>query len=296
MGGLGNQMFQYAIGRSLAERYKTKFELDLTFMLNRLPRKDLVFRNYDLGIFNISENFTLLSRLAMKNGIVKNAAYPALRLYLEASDILGKKYWVWEKQNYLFDENILTLNGDVHLDGHWQSYKYFKEIEHLIRKDFTFKLNFDAKSAELAREIQSVNSVCVNVRRSDYITSAINSSFFGVSSADYYKEAEKIISDKISDPHFFIFSDDMDWCKNNLNFTGKVKFVGHEYAGDKFQYYLRLMTLCKHYIISNSTFAWWGAWLNTSPDKIVIAPKQWVTDKNININTSDLIPPSWIRI
>lgn len=293
---MGNQMFQYAVGRSLTEQHKTSLKLDLTFLLNRLPRKDFVFRDYDLGIFDIIENPNFLSRLAMKNKIARDISYPALRLYLQARNVFDKKYWARERQNYLFDENVLKLPDDVYLDGYWQSYKYFEKISGIIRKEFTFKANFSKKESEMAREIQSVSSVCVNIRRSDYVSNPVNSKFFEALGIDYYKQADAIIKSRVSDPRFFVFSDDTDWCKNNLNFGDNTTFVGHEYAGDRFQSYLRLMTLCKHYIIPNSTFAWWAAWLNTSPDKIVIAPKQWVTDKNININTSDLIPPSWIRI
>lgn len=296
MGGMGNQMFQYAAGRSLAERHKTALKLDLTFLLNRLPRKDFVFRDYDLGIFNIVEDLTFLSRLAMKSRAARDVSYPMSRLYLETRNAFDKKYWAREKQNYLFDENVLKLPDNVYLDGYWQSYKYFENISGIIRKEFTFKADFSKKESEMAREIQSVNSVCVNIRRNDYVSNPVNSKFFEALGIDYYKQAESIIKSRVSELRFFVFSDDTDWCKNNLNFGGDTIFVGHEYAGDRFQSYLRLMTLCKYYIIPNSTFAWWAAWLNTSPDKIVIAPKKWVTDPDTNKNTDDLIPPSWIRI
>jgi hypothetical protein len=110
---------------------------------------------------------------------------------------------------------------------------------------------------------------------------------------DYISNAKKIVESKVENPHYFIFSDDVEWCKENIKFEN-MTLVDHSYKGDRFSYYLQLMSNCKHFIIPNSSFAWWSAWLNTNQDKVVVAPKQWFTDSNIN--TNDLIPSSWIRI
>ena len=294
MGGMGNQMFQYALGRHLAERHKTGLKLDLSFLLNRLPRKDFIFRNYDLGIFNVRENFTFLSRFAMKGSPAKNIAFPIARAYLEIRDIFDKEYWMREKQDYFFDASVLESPDGVYLDGYWQSYKYFEKIDGILREEFTFKNKLNKEGRLMAWKIKDVNSVCVNVRRADYITNHLNSAFFGAISKEYYQKAEEIISSKIDNPHFFIFSDDIDWCRANLKFNRPAVFVGREYASEKWQQYLQLMIMCKHFIISNSTFAWWAAWLSENKNKIIIAPKNWVSGPSIN--TDDLIPPSWIRI
>lgn len=295
-GGLGNQMFQYALGRRLALKYKAELRLDLTFLLNRLPRRDFVFRDYDLSIFNIKERFTWLSRLGRSHFIFRDVVFPLQYTWLKLWDFFDKNYWAREKKDYRFDERILNLPDNVYLDGYWQSYKYLEGMEDVLREDFAFKKDFDEKSAAMAEKICSVNSVCVNVRRQDYVHNPANSTFFVSLEIDYYKRAAEIVAARVANPHYFVFSDEIDWCEKNLDFLRPAVFVGHEYAGEKFQYYLRLMTLCKHFIISNSTFSWWSAWLSESLDKIVIAPKNWVRDPEINKNTDDLIPPDWIRI
>jgi hypothetical protein len=121
---------------------------------------------------------------------------------------------------------------------------------------------------------------------------AIHTDFHGVMGNDYIMRAVDIIESKIENPTYFIFSDDVEWCKENIHLKN-MKIVDHSYAGEKFNYYLQLMISCKHFIIPNSSFAWWSAWLNTNSDKIVIAPKNWF---NVDIDTSDLIPDNWIRI
>ncbi len=295
-GGLGNQMFQYALGRRLAQNHKTDLYIDLTFLLNRLPRKNFVFRDYALSVFNIKEKFTWLSRLGCSHLFFRDLVFPLQYTYLKLRNIVDKNYWIREKEDYWFDESVLRLPDNVYLDGYWQSYKYLEGIEDILRQDFAFKKELDKKSAILAEKIRAVNAICVNIRRTDYVSNPFNNQFFGVLGLDYYQRGEEIIVSRIKDPVFFVFSDDISWCKNNLKFKTETIFIEHEYAGEKFSNYLRLMTLCKHFIIPNSTFAWWAAWLNPDPEKIVITPKKWVSDTEINKNTKDLIPPSWLRI
>jgi hypothetical protein len=129
----------------------------------------------------------------------------------------------------------------------------------------------------------------INVRRADYL----NTDFHGVYGIDYIKSAVKIIESKIENPKYFIFSDDIEWCVENVNLPN-MTIVNHFYKGSKFSHYLQLMMNCKHFIIPNSSFAWWSAWLSKSSDKIVIAPKRWFNRDDIN--TNDLIPENWIRI
>ena len=291
IGGMGNQMFQYALGRRLAERHNTILKLDTTFLLNRLPRKNFVFRGYDLNVFNIQESFTCLSRFAM---IFNNIAFPLSYCYLRIKKVFYPNCIVKEKKDYFFDSSVLDSPNDIYLNGYWQSERYFKDIEHIVRKEFTFKEKLNGRGNLMADKIRNVNAVCVNIRRADYVTNALNNAFFGTISKEYYQRAEEIISSKTENPHFFIFSDDINWCKTNLKFNHPTVFVGSEYAGKKWQQYLQLMVMCKHFIIPNSTFAWWAAWLSENKDKIIIVPKKWVNDSNIN--TDDLIPSSWIRI
>jgi hypothetical protein len=129
----------------------------------------------------------------------------------------------------------------------------------------------------------------VHVRRGDYL----KTNFHGVVSVEYIKQAAKMLKKRFDDMQFFVFSDDLPWCKENLKLK-KCTYVERDYTGDRCEYYPQLMKRCKHHIISNSTFAWWAAWLNDNPDQHVIAPKRWFTDSSIN--TNDLIPENWVRI
>ena len=138
-------------------------------------------------------------------------------------------------------------------------------------------------------KINSSNSVLINVRRTDFL----NGDFHGVMGMDYINNAVSFIESKVDNPHYFIFSDDIEWCRDNIKLDN-MAIVDHSYKGDRFGYYLQLMKSCKNFIIPNSTFAWWAAWLNENENKIVIAPKKWLN--NESVNTKDLIPSNWIRI
>lgn len=272
MGGMGNQMFQYALGRNLSLKYNLPLKIDLSFLNNRNMGPNFVYRNYDLDLFNIDEDFDLSS--------------------------VGQVFTINEP-HFQYSENLLNsisnlLYNKINIlfDGYWQTPLYFKDFENKIREDFKFKNsveNAEDRIKEMMFKIKSSNSVMVNVRRTDYL----NTNFHGVMGLDYINKAKLIIDSKVENPHYFIFSDDIEWCKENIDIEN-MTLVDHSYKGDRFGYYLQLMSLCKHFIIPNSSFAWWSAWLNTDDDKIVIAPKQWFTDSSII--TNDLIPHNWLRI
>lgn len=286
-GGLGNQMFQYAAGRRLAVKHKTRLKMDLSVLLDRTPRQHFVYRDFDLDIFKINGMFSKRHELILFS----------IRLRRVVSKFFGEslasKRYVKEP-HFDFWPALLDAPNNVYLDGHWQSEKYFSDIEPVIREDFTFRRELDAISMSMAEKIRATNSVCVNVRRHDFAHNPIAFQHHGVCSLDYYRKAEEIMLNKVYDPHFFVFSDDIAWCAANLSFGHDFTIVSHDYSGEKFDYYLQLMTLCKHYIIANSTFAWWAAWLNPESSKIVVAPRKWVNNRSIN--TKDLIPDGWIRI
>jgi len=224
------------------------------------------YRDYDLDIFNISPNFVVPDN----NFIIEEKFF---HHNLEIDKIVEKN----------IDKNVLLL-------GQWQSYLYFDEVE--LRRHFNFKDNIensDIYTKHLLAKIRNSNSVMLNIRRTDYL----NNDFHGVIGLDYINKSVEIISSKVNQPEFFIFSDDIEWCSQNINLKN-MTIVDHKYKGYKFSYYLQLMSNCKHFIIPNSTFAWWSAWLNTNTDKIVISPKRWFNREDIN--TNDLIPDNWIRI
>jgi len=272
IGGMGNQMFQYAFARSISLKTNTEFKIDLSFLKRKDLGENFTYRDFDLDIFNISEN------------IIKEIQTDNLQSVSE------KMFSYSQETVNTIEQNI---GNDLYLDGYWQSYKYFEEFEDYIKKDFTFKNlvenNKDTNVKNMFKDIIKSNSVMVNIRRSDYL----NNNFHGVMGSDYINESSKIIESKIDNPKYFVFSDDIEWCKENIKLNNMV-IVDHKYKGDRFDLYLQLMKSCKHFIIPNSTFAWWAAWLSNNKNKIVISPKSWFTD--FNINTNDLIPSNWVRI
>jgi len=307
-GGVGNQMFQYAVGKTIALKNGAELKIDLTFLQNQRSSKDHTFREYDLNIFNIDEDFLtekdsksykippfcgkVASKLIAKGVIRERYFHHCPEIGLITT--LPKRVSVIREKQFNFDPDILKLGDNVYLDGFWQSYKYFEAIESEIRNEFTFKNQFDDINEQLSMEIQSTNSVCLNVRRLDFVSSLNTNRFHGVCDMDYFNRSIDIIASRISDFKIYVFSDDIHWCQENMKTNYPMKIVGPEYAGEKYQYKLRHMSLCKHFIIPNSTFGWWAAWLNNNPEKIVIAPKKWFNDSTIN--TSDLIPEQWIRV
>ena len=179
------------------------------------------------------------------------------------------------------------------MDGFWQSDKYFLKYESEIRKDFSFPSFTDRVNINLLSEIINSNSVSIHIRRGDYIqmNSAIES--HPLCSIKYYQSAISKIKEIIEKPKFYFFSDDIEWVKNQFFSVENAIFVNHNKGKDSYKD-MQLMANCKHNIIANSSFSWWGAWLNPNPKKIVIAPKNWF--KDTSIDTSDLIPSTWIRL
>ena len=141
--------------------------------------------------------------------------------------------------------------------------------------------------------ILAVNSVSIHVRRGDYLTNPVTFQTHGLCDIDYYKKAIDEILDLVDKPHFFIFSDDQSWAKSNIIFGAPTDYVMHNNSLKNYED-LRLMSYCRHHIIANSSFSWWGAWLGNNPEKIVIAPKKWFNDPKID--TTDLIPDTWLRL
>jgi hypothetical protein len=278
IGGIGNQMFQYAFARMLSIKYGMDIKIDLSLLKRRDMGSNFVYRDYDMNIFNIVESFNFDLN---KKYIVINEPH-----FHYSPDL------VYNIDNLLFEKK-----SDVLLAfGYWQSVKYFKDFEKEIRKEFTFKYSIEDSNnneiKDILNRIDSSNSVMINVRRKEYL----NSSHHGVISVDYINKASEIIKSKVDNIEYYVFSDDIEWCKDNIKLEN-VHFMDKYFLEDmgfKFNYYLQLMSRCKHFIISNSTFAWWSAWLNNSEDKIVIAPKRWLLDEKIN--TSDIIPENWIKI
>lgn len=285
-GGLGNQMFQYAVGRYLATKHRTELKMDLVELLDRSPKpKGHVYRDYDLHIFQIKEAFATPAEVrALRTRI----PIPVIEKFL--NKVIGnKKSYLVEGPQH-FHPNIFNAPDNVYLDGYWQSPKYFAPVAAQLKKEFTVKEPLSPMAGELLQRLQNTHSVCVNIRRGDFVTNPVH----GTCNPEYYKKAEEIIRKKTPDIHFYVFSDEIDWCRENLRFSAPATFVTHDYAGKKFQDYFRLMSGCKDFIIPNSSFAWWAAYLSDSQHKTVIAPEKWLHLPGFNLD--DLLPKDWIRI
>jgi hypothetical protein len=285
-GGMGNQMFQYALGRSLSILYNSHFKLDLTFLLDRSSYNTHVFRDYDLDIFKLQadiatqeESFKLIR--SQQNFLQKT--FP--RYFRGRENKYTEKY-------FHFDAEVLRQTRDCYFDGYWQSQLYFRHCEDLIRKDFVFRNELPDKHRSLQQKINVANSICINIRRTDFL----NTSFHGVCNKDYFERGIRNIIERaeLNEISIYVFADDLDWCRENLNFKYPTYFIDHDFAGDKFQYYLQLMTSFRYYVIPNSTFAWWAAFLSAENGKKIVAPANWFADNAIN--TNDLIPSDWIRL
>lgn len=282
MGGLGNQMFQYAAAKALANATGKQFKLDFD-----CPYQHVKYQ-YNLDVFTLKGEMATAADL--------RAAKPKKRWMRRLYMLVGKNpngRLVQEKKDFQFDQAFFAAPDGSYMRGFWQTELYFKNIEDEIRKDFSFRIRPAGRNIELTDEVLSCTAVSLHIRRGDYVKVAATNHFHGVCSPEYYKAAIEYIEMNVSNPVFFIFSDDMDWVKSNFNIQSKHAYVDCNNAATNYED-LRLMSLCRHHIIANSSFSWWGAWLNPRKDKIVIAPKRWMKDEQFN--THDLIPASWLRM
>ena len=282
--GLGNQLFQYAVARHLSLKNKTPLYVDLSYYLQSYS--DDTVRNFKLGNFSVPYHTLQQSPLEYVSKATKLLPNRSLRPFF---------LFLKEKQ-FHFDEQILRAQaGCVIMEGFWQSEAYFRDSAEMIRRDLQLNgvpsLEFN-KYKQLIQD--SPTPVSIHVRRGDYVNHPEFSKTFGFIGIDYYKQAINLAKKALNDPHFFVFSDDKEWSQTNLPLPDNSVFVQNTGPnGDVAD--LMLMSHCQHHIIANSSFSWWGAWLNPNADKLVVAPKNWYKDKP-TWNTKDLIPSTWLSI
>ena len=277
IGGLGNQMFQYACGRCVASKRGD----ELVLFVGALMRPQYRFQ-YSLGALNIEP------RIETNLDFVNSA------------DVL----WFATQIDSRF--NTAIFRGECEnlaLRGYWESEKYFDGIKDVIRREFTFRGEIPSSHDELAREIGTAQSVCVHIRRTDVLKPDDPKGFVGL---EYYEKAIRYMASRLERPKFFVFSDDTAWCRENLQIPYPHHFWpgspgGRPSPSDVDD--LRLMSHCDHFIIANSTFSWWAAWLGSHPDKVVVAPRRWFVQEGLwhpsivqSFRSDDLIPSDWIRL
>lgn len=286
-GGLGNQMFIYAFMVRLSQMHKSclfhpykdsskkygqeGFQLEEVFTLRPVDHK----KDIGLLLFGLYWHVTRIFPKGMRSAMLA---------------LVGVKV-VNVAENFVFYPEVLQSEpGGELFVGTWQSERFFQGAEQEVRKAFTFKeWLLNEKTRQLVKEIEKCESVSLHVRRGDYLSMKYTRGFGGICTQAYYLAAIKSMKDRIAKPRFFVFSDDLDWCKANLNIPD-VFFVDWNRGAESWQD-MYLMSKCKHNIIANSSFSWWGAWLNANPEKIVVAPKQWW-----NGIKDDVVPETWIRI
>ena len=276
-GGLGNQMFQFATGFATAKKNNVRLSLDLNYI-----NKRQIFNGFELeNVFDIYSKVSFLNKaLSFKS--------------INFKEILNKidiTFYNFKEPHFHYTSKILDIPKHSFLDGYWQSELYFKDYAKEIRKIFNFSDHLDEQNYLISNDINQSNSISIHIRRGDFLLKRNDNHY--VNLKEYYLKAINESSKFFKNPKYFIFTDDPSWVTDNFVLDHSY-FIVAVNKGTKSFYDMHLMSLCKSNIIANSSFSWWGAWLNNKKDKLVYAPKNWFNDKSIC--TNDLIPNSWNTI
>ncbi len=281
MGGLGNQLFQYAAGRCLSYLHKTELKLDLSF-LNAPANDAYTKREFALNVYKAPMPIASEAEVA-KFTRPKGAVMSTLQRKLP---ILFSSVTVNESGNS-FHKEFFSYPANVYLNGFWQSEKYFLQIREVLLSELQLKDPLSEGNKALASEISGSNAVSLHIRRGDYVSNKNALEFHGICSLSYYQNAIEYVKHHKGEIKLFVFSDDLKWAQENFT-QSNVVFV----SGNPAHVDLYLMSLCKHNIIANSSFSWWGAWLNANKEKMVVAPKNWFAKPEMN--SPDIYPPGWM--
>jgi hypothetical protein len=292
MGGIGSQMLQYATARCLALRHDCEVLLDLSF-LNDKERTDITIRDFELDYFPVK------ARIATPDELAKSEAYQHSwphRLINKARKLVGMRpAFAYIGEGGDFNDRTVALanfpTADLlFVEGYWFNEGYFLPCANDIRQDLAFQPFTDDRNKAVAHQIATTTAISLHVRRGDYLKYAAH----GVCPPAYYERAIAYLAECVPDsPTYFVFSDDITWVRNNIPLPGTPVYIDWN-KGAKSIEDVHLMHLCQHQIIANSSFSWWGGWLNTNPKKIVICPKLWHGDPVIS--SSRVVPPSWVQL
>jgi hypothetical protein len=276
-GGLGNQLFQFVVGYILAKKNKINLRINVES-----------FNSYDLE-FEL-DKFPEIRKLNIHK--IKNYNFFA-KIYLYLYNKLFLDNQEFEKSPFVFNGDLLKekIVKNVTIKGFFQSEKYFVNYKKIVLKLFRFSKTRDKLLQKYLNLIKNKNSVAIHIRRGDYLNNPKVRYVHGILKEDYYKKSISYFKKRVKNPIFFIFSDDIELVKKTFFFFNKEKFIFIDTKSSIND--LHLMSNCKHFIIANSTFSWWGAWLSKNKHKIICAPKNWLRAK---ISTPDIIPDSWIKI
>jgi hypothetical protein len=285
-GGLGNQLFQYATGKALSNRLKGTLQLDLDWFNHTWA--DVTPREFLLAEMNTHFQVSSFSPHIKKPKWWRRIAQDAFPL---------SPYVVYEKP-FHFIQQLNTFqpyaNQDIYLIGYWQSFHYFDSIRQELIQEITPRARLSTHYQSYLDKIEQTTSAMVHIRRGDYVHLPVAAKVHGFLGLEYYQQGMDLLWNSDPDVHFFVFTDDHAWAKANLPHQEKITFIKSAVEKSAPVEELLLMTKCKKHLIANSSLSWWGAWLNTSQNPQVIAPKQWTND--LETSWSNLLPSAWIRI
>ncbi|RYY07002.1 MAG: alpha-1,2-fucosyltransferase [Sphingobacteriaceae bacterium] len=293
--GLGNQLLQYAMGKQLSITRNVPLKLDVSFF------EDQNLRSYKLNYFNIKAEVAsdLDIELFKKDINTYQNLHQQTSFYAKVYRNLEPLIFPKHKKNYfkeatwwILEPEVYKTPNDVYIEGYWQHYKYYENLQPSIFEELTLReLPNHHTQNWLLSILENPNSIAVHIRRGDYVSDPGANYLMGVLPVDYYNKAISYIKQKVTNPAFYFFSDDLDWVKQNIHTNASNYYVD----GNPDYVDLDLMRHCKHQVIANSTFSWWGAFLNRNSAKIVIAPYQWSPRADVNKNIH-LQFPDWIKL
>lgn len=265
-GGLGNQMFQYASGKSISIKNNTELSIDKNLFKN--------YKVHDFLLDKLNVQYVISNNFNLRNTLISNNYTRAFLSKLNRFKIFQFSL-LFEREQFSYNKNIDSMKYN-YMFGYWQSVDYFKNIRKELLIDFSLKEKLDTVNERLIEKILISNSVSLHVRRGDYLKTKAATNGHGLCSLEYYNDAIKYISERVSSPHFYVFSDDINWVKKSLKSPFPITFINNNFKNPEKD--LILIKNCKHNITANSSFSWWGAWLNENSDKIVIMPSKWMNN------------------
>ena len=283
-GGLGNQMFQYAAGRAVAIRCGATLFLDISELSGTK-------RSYALAPYRVAARLLNEER---GEGLHRNGVFAAIsNIVPRPAKSRRRPKETYRESSFEYDAKILEIRPPIYLDGYWQTEKYFNDVADAIREELTLGIPLDERNQSGLRMINAANSVSVHIRRGDYVSESHTARFHGTCSLEYYEKAMSYLSYRHANLEFFIFSDDPDWVRTSFATRFKTSILDCNDASTP-HFEQTLMAACSHHIIANSSFSWWSAWLCPNPNKLVVAPEKWFNEASVD--TTDLMPESWIRM
>jgi hypothetical protein len=284
LGGLGNQMFQYAAARAVAVRCNAPLVLDASWM------SDGAQRQFALRPFHIKAE--ILQPAPSRSPLNLSLWRFARRLNRRfAARKLGAP--IYREKSFRYDAGVQSRRAPVYLYGYFQSEKYFADCTDVIVEDFQIAAPPRPAARKLLDRIEASDAICLHIRRGDYVTDPSVNAFHGLCPLDYYHRGLEEVAGRLSRPECFIFSDDPGWVRENLKLDVPMTVVDI-HGPDEAHEDLRLMAACHSYVIANSSLSWWGAWLGCRPGKRVVAPRQWFGSSRGD--ASDLVPGHWVRL